>query len=668
MFSSRISPRFILTAALLLASAAGLLGQGAPSTATVPRAEEERALIATLQSATATQHEKVVACHRLAVIGTKAAVPVLAAMLADEKLAHMARHALEPMTDPAVNVALRSAAGKLQGNLLIGVVNTIGFRRDAGAIADLARLLAGPDAAVAAAAAGALGRIGTVEAAQKLQGALQGKSGAMQITLADACLTAAEMLVADRKRTEAAAIYDGLYGAAFPAYIRTAALGGAITARGAEGLPLLLKHLKGQDSALLAAAWRAARELPGAKVTTALAAEIPGMPAEKQVLMLQVLADRGDKAALPVVLGAAKTGPSVVRVVAIKALPRVDDAGVGLATALLAMATGQGGAEAEAALSSLGQITSPETNAKVLAAMAGASPAMQAKLIGVLGFRRAESSSREILKLAASPEPEVSRAAFRALAHVARSSDLPELIRLSTTLQDDAVKVPADLAVYAASMKISPPAQRADPVLKAFRAANAPKAKVALLRPLGAIVKGMGGSAPAFAAVKDALNAGDAELRKAAVRTLSEWPDASPAEMLLEIANREPAYREDALRGGIRMAAAVASGRDSTKLDSLAWFAQANQGVRSNEEKLMMVSGLGSMRRIEALQMLQPYLKDPAVKTEAEMAAIDVATSLANTEHAAVARETLTKIIANTKDTDVRRKANKSAKSLPAKK
>lgn len=668
MSPCKISLKSILTAALFAAIPAFLSAQGAPMATTVPRAEEERALIATLQSATAAQHDKVVACHRLAVIGTKTAVPALAALLADEKLAHMARHALEPMTDPSVGVALRAALGQLQGNLLVGVVNTLGFRRDATATADLAKLLTSADPQVTAAAAAALGRIGTIEAAKRLQEALRGAQGAQRLSLADACLTCAEMLVADRKRSEAAAIYDRLHVKDFPDYIRTAAMGGAITARGADGLPLLLTQLKGNEPALLAAAWRAARELPGAKVTTALGAELAGMPAEKQVLMIQVLADRGDKAALPVVLGAAKSGSSVVRVAAIKALPRVDDASVVLATTLLAMVNEPSAEAAEAALASLGQIASPETNAKILAAIPGAKPALQAKFIGVLGTRRAESSSREILKLAASREAEVSRAAFRALAHVARSSDLPELIRLSMTLQDDAVKVPADLAVYSASMKISPPAQRADPVLKAFRAATDSKAKVALLRPLGAIVKGMGGSAPAFAAVKQALEGSDAELRKAAVRTLADWPDASPAEMLLGIANREPEHREVALRGGIRMAANVASGRDSTKLDSLAWFAEANKGVRSKEEKLMIVSGLGSMKRIEALTMLQPYLQDPAVKTEAEMAAIDVASALANTEHAAVARETLAKIISTTKDPDVRRKAGKSAKSIPAKK
>jgi HEAT repeat protein len=668
MFCSKLPRTAYLILALIAAIPATLSAQGTPRTTAVPRAEEERTLIATLQSPTAAQEEKAIACHRLAVIGTKASVPALAALLADDKLAHMARHALEPMTDPAAGTALRAALGKLQGVLLVGVVNTIGFRRDAAATSELARLLSDKNEWVSAAAAGALGRIGTVDAAKRLQEALRGAKGAQQIALADSCLTCAEMLVGARQAGEAAANYDRLYDAAYPNYIRTAALGGAIMARGAEGLPLLLKHLKGQDAALLAAAWRAARELPGPKVTTALAGEVAGLPAEKKVSMIQVLADRGDKAALPVVLDAARAGSAAVRVAAIQALPRVDDASVAVANALLAVATGPDGAEASAALVSLGQIGSPETNAKVLAAMPGATPALRVKLIGVLGARRAESASGEILKLAGSPEPEVSRAAFRALAQVARPSDLPELIRLSTTLQDDAVKVPADLAVYAASMKVSPPGQRADAVLKAFRAAKDARAKVSLLRPLGAIVKGMGGCAPAFAAVKAVLVEGDAELRKAALRTLAEWPDATPAALLLEVAEREPESRELALRGGIRMAGNVAAGRDATPLDALAWLAQANRGVRTKEEKLMIVSGLGSVRRIEALHMLQPYLKDADVKTEAEMSTIDVCTALFNTEHDALARETLKKIVAGSKDPDVRKKAAKSSKAGQPKK
>ncbi|MDQ1301552.1 MAG: hypothetical protein QG637_1474, partial [Chloroflexota bacterium] len=418
-------------ASLLLAVAPAILfGQGAPMTSNVPRQEEVRKLITTLQAADSAQHDKVVACHRLAIIGTKEAVPVLAAMLTDETMSHYARHALEPMPDPSAGAALRDALGKVRGKLLVGVINSIGFRRDAAATTAVAALLAGSDEAVTAAAAAALGRIGSVEAAKKLQTALKNARGALQIAIADASLTCAENLVANRKRSDAANICDSLCGPEFPAYIRTAAMCGAITARQDGGIPLLVKQLKGQDNALLAAAWRAARELPGTKVTKALAAEVGKLPADKEVLLIQVLGDRGDKAALPAVLVAAKSAAAEVRVAALQVLPRIDDNGASLPVLLAAVTAGKSAAEAEAALSGLSQMGGADTNAKILAALPKVQPAMRAKLIGVLGARRAENARGELFKLAAGTDAETSKAAFRALALVSRPSDLPELIRL----------------------------------------------------------------------------------------------------------------------------------------------------------------------------------------------------------------------------------------------
>ena len=94
-------------------------------------------------------------------IGTADAVPALAALLADEKLAHMARYGLETDSRPAVDVALREALGKLKGLPLVGVIGSIGVRRDEKAVAALVALLKDPDAEVAQAAARALGMIGT---------------------------------------------------------------------------------------------------------------------------------------------------------------------------------------------------------------------------------------------------------------------------------------------------------------------------------------------------------------------------------------------------------------------------------------------------------------------------------------------------------------------------
>ena len=70
--------------------------------------------------------------------------------------------------------ALCEAMGKLKGRLLVGVINSIGVRRDAKAADPLVARLKDADAAVAAAAAEALGRIGGAGAAKALAQSLAG--------------------------------------------------------------------------------------------------------------------------------------------------------------------------------------------------------------------------------------------------------------------------------------------------------------------------------------------------------------------------------------------------------------------------------------------------------------------------------------------------------------
>ncbi len=67
----------------------------------------------------------------------------LAALLGDEKLAHMARYGLEPIPDPAVDDALRDALGKLKGRPLVGVIGSIGVRRDTKAVEPLCQAAQG---------------------------------------------------------------------------------------------------------------------------------------------------------------------------------------------------------------------------------------------------------------------------------------------------------------------------------------------------------------------------------------------------------------------------------------------------------------------------------------------------------------------------------------------
>src|ERR1039458_5987394 len=127
--------RPILIVALLLTCAAAAFAAPAQPTTR----EQVTKLCAVLRS-DAPQKEKADACRELARIGTKDAVAPLAALLPDDKLSHMARYGLETIPDASVDKALRDAAGKLHGRQLVGVIGSIGVRRDAKAVKALAKL------------------------------------------------------------------------------------------------------------------------------------------------------------------------------------------------------------------------------------------------------------------------------------------------------------------------------------------------------------------------------------------------------------------------------------------------------------------------------------------------------------------------------------------------
>jgi hypothetical protein len=184
--------------------------------------DREAKLIAVLKS-DAPLKDKADACRGLADLGTKNSVVPLAALLGDEKLSHMARYALEPIPDPSVDDALRAALGNVKGRQLVGVIGSIGVRRDAKATPALASLLKDSDADVAQAAARALGMIGTASAAKVLQDHVTSAAAANRPAFYEGLFRCAEALMTQGQRGDAIAIYESSNRAEAPAQVRDAA-------------------------------------------------------------------------------------------------------------------------------------------------------------------------------------------------------------------------------------------------------------------------------------------------------------------------------------------------------------------------------------------------------------------------------------------------------------
>jgi len=391
----------ILLAAVLLAPVTSY-GQ------TVVPASRQDELIAVLKSADSTRKEKNDACRLLTFIATKKAVPVLAALLADEEMNHMARYALEPIKDPSVDDALLDALGKLKGKPLVGVIGSLGVRGETRAVKPMAKMLKSNDAMVAQAAARSLGNIGDAAAAKALSGALAGSAGYTKLTICEGMLRCAESL-GDK---EAAAIYDQLRKLKDPHQARAGGVRGAILTR-KDGLDLLKEYLQSKDYILFSAAVQASREMPGAKVTAALTNQLGKLSTDNQVLILGTLAIRGDARAIPAIAKSAKSGDKAVRIAAIEAMPPIGNASA--VPALVDLLDDSDADIAQAAQANLAAMSGKKVDAAVMAMLAKGDTKTQLTALDLIGRRRMTNVADALLKATKDNDESVRTTAIRML-------------------------------------------------------------------------------------------------------------------------------------------------------------------------------------------------------------------------------------------------------------
>lgn len=576
-----------------------------------PEAREGQ-LIGVLQSGTPA--EKAITCKRLAVYGTGKAVPALAPLLSDAQLASWARIALEAIPDPAADAALREAMGKLQGRLLIGAINSIGFRRDAQAVDGLTQRLKDADADVASAAAVALGRIGDAAATKTLEQSLATAGAAVRSAVAEGSILCAERLLAEGKAAEAASLYDKVRQADVPKQRILEATRGAILARQSAGVPLLVEQLESADRAMFAIGLSTARELSGAEVTKALIAEVGRTTTDRQALLILALADRGDTAALPAMLQAAQSGPTQVRIAALGMLKQVGNASC--VPTLIEIAVAADEEVAQAALVALEDLPGEGVNADLAARLAKAEGKTRQLLIQLVGLRRIDAAAA-LLKAADDPDAQIRSAALTALGETVGLHDLAVLISRVVAPQRAEDAQVAQQALRAACIRMPDREACAEKL-----AAAMPQAPLPAQGTILEILSAMGGG-KALQTVGAAAKGGNPELQDAASRMLGEWMTVDAAPVLLDLAKTatDAKYETRALRGYIRLARQFVM-PDQQRAEICR---TALQTAKRDAEKKLVLEALERHPSIEALQLAVETAKVLSLKNEAAAAALVIA-------------------------------------------
>lgn len=242
--------------------------------------------------------QKVQACRTLATLGDPDAAPALAALLDDPRLATDARTALQRIERPSAGLALVEALGVLDGDALLGVISSLGARREGGAVKALAGLTTSPDAEVAAAALAALGCIADHDATPVLLDVLGSGPVELREDAAAACLSAGEWYLQTGHRARAKGVFETIRKApGVSESVRLAATCRSIVASGPAGAPVLRRLLRSGDRTEVSAALRLVRELRCEPTSALLGGELKRATGLRRDLLLQALRERDDPTA-----------------------------------------------------------------------------------------------------------------------------------------------------------------------------------------------------------------------------------------------------------------------------------------------------------------------------------------------------------------------------------
>ena len=605
------------------------------SFAQAPAKEQEAKLIAVLTS-NAQYQQKADACRELAHVATAASVPALAAMLADEKLSHMARYGLETIPGPEADAALREALTKLKGLPLIGVIGSIGVRHDEKAVPALVAFLKDADADVAQAAARALGTIGTVEAATGLTNALANAPAANQLALCDGLFRCAESLTAHGDTTKAIALYDALLALKpVPHQVYSGALRGAILNRDVHDSRLLLAAaFNSTNPAKVAAAVRIAMEMKAPGASETLVALLKSSPVDLQLKLCNVLGKRGDAATLQALLHIAKVSDKTVRVAAIIAIGEI---GHPVATAqLIELLNDSEGTIAQAAMTTLASLPGPQVDARILTSLDTANPTLQQKLIELIRQRRLTAAVPQLLKLMDDKDNAVKSAAVKCYAELGGEAEFAGLVEKLVKASDAATISALEKAL---TTICAAPAQqqKCTPQIIAALPKASPEAKQPLLRILCAC-----GGSEALKAVRAAIDDSNKDVHSAAIRVLGDWKSAEAAPVLLDLAKSSaaPVDKILTLRGFLGMAAR----KEPSVPDKIAICRNAAPLIQRNEEKILLLGALGTLADATTLDLAATYLDDAAVKREAVAAVMSIAEKRQPNQQVAITRSALEKV------------------------
>ena len=366
----------------------------------------------------------------------------------------------------------------------------------------------------------------------------------------------------------------------------------------------IVKLLSNPDREFRGAALDAIRtSAKGTAQTKTFAAELPNLDAEAQAALITALGDRGDRAARPAVLEQLSSSKDEgVRAAALAALGEIGSPS-DLPTLIKAL---EGGADSEqqAARTALIRMRDASVAKTIANDSKTASATVRGRLIEILAVRRASSEIPAIIAATTDHDSNVRTAAMNALGQIGMPEQLAVMLPGVLMASRGGERDNAERNVAEVCRRIDNENERGDALIAALDTVDAGQ-RDELMSLVGRV-----GGKRLIKFVADIATGTEASRRSFGIDALSKWPDASPADALLEIANntRDAAERRQAFNAFVKVCASRDNRSDQQRLERMK---QAMQQSRNAEEKTAVINRTRTAYDVESMRFVRPYLDQP---------------------------------------------------------
>lgn len=497
----------------------------------------EREMIKFLLS-DATIDAKKYICSKLGELGSKSAIPVLTDLLQVPELFDSACFALGKIPGEQSAQVLRNALQTTEGKNRIGIITSLGLRKDIKSIPAITVFLNNNDPDTVISAGSALCMMEDESALSALWTARSQAIESARLKLTQQALACANKILEKKKSPDALSVIRNISAdSSYPPSLRIASLRSLLKYSEEEGTKILIKSLSDPDADFVRLVIGATPLITNKQLLlNTVCKEMAFSSPENQVQFINLFASQKRKDILPYVINSLNSENPAIREASINALGVIG--GKSEVELLLSKALGEG-TEAELAKTSLASMSGDEAGQGMLDMLkkSDIDPAMKKILLPLVAIRKVPGSEPIILQSAGDADPECRISAIKSLIEQPNAEMLDTVLQiLPGASSGEEQELFEELVLKIVLLNPDETEKQLVKISSVLDSNSALPVQTVLLRVLA-----RSGHAKAWEKLNTYINTNTpADKLGVVLQALNNWPDDAPVPVLIEFARANP--------------------------------------------------------------------------------------------------------------------------------